>query len=183
LFDFKVWPNGSNAGSPPGVINIVTGFGDSLGNPLTSHRLVKRIAFTGGVESARHVVRNSANNFSKISLELGGKSPNIVFENANIENATMGIIAGIFAAIGQSCVAGSRAFLHDDIYKEILKPIVDRVLTIKIDNPMSDDTETEPWLHYTAKKCGEICFPWYTRRWENHIWWKKIRTHARRFLL
>jgi acyl-CoA reductase-like NAD-dependent aldehyde dehydrogenase len=132
------------AGFPPGVVNVVTGFGDSVGSPLTSHRLVKRIAFTGGTESAKHVVRNSAENFSKVSLELGGKSPNIVFEDANLENAAMGIIAGIFGATGQSCVAGSRAFLHVDIYEEIMKIIVERVSTIKVGDPMLDDTEMGP---------------------------------------
>jgi acyl-CoA reductase-like NAD-dependent aldehyde dehydrogenase len=132
------------AGFPPGVVNVVTGFGDSVGSPLTSHPLVKRIAFTGGAESAKHVVRNSANNFSKVSLELGGKSPNIVFEDANLENAAMGIIAGIFGATGQSCVAGSRAFLHVDIYEEIMKIIVERVSTIKVGDPMLDDTEMGP---------------------------------------
>jgi acyl-CoA reductase-like NAD-dependent aldehyde dehydrogenase len=140
------------AGFPPGVVNIVTGFGDSVGSPLTSHPLVNRIAFTGGTESAKHVVRNSANNFSKVSLELGGKSPNIVFEDANLENAAMGIIAGIFGATGQSCVAGSRAFLHVDIYEEILKIIVDRVSKIKVGDPMLDDTEMGPLATETQLK-------------------------------
>jgi acyl-CoA reductase-like NAD-dependent aldehyde dehydrogenase len=137
------------AGFPPGVVNIVTGFGESVGSPLTSHPLVKRIAFTGGAESAKHVVRNSASNFSKVSLELGGKSPNIVFEDANLENAAMGIIAGIYGASGQSCVAGSRAFLHEDIYEKIMEIIVDRVERIKIGDPMSEDTEMGPMATLT----------------------------------
>lgn len=132
------------AGFPPGVVNVVTGFGMPVGDALTSHPLVSRVAFTGGPESARHVVRNSANNFAKVTLELGGKSPNIVFEDADPDNAAMGIIAGIFGASGQSCVAGSRAFLHVDIYDKVMQKIVDRVSTIKIGNPLLDETEMGP---------------------------------------
>ncbi len=132
------------AGFPPGVVNVVTGFGLPVGDTLTSHPLVSRIAFTGGTESARHVVRNSAENFAKVSLELGGKSPNIVFEDADPDNAAMGIIAGIFGASGQSCVAGSRAFLHVDIYDQVMDRLVDRVSKIKIGDPLLDETEMGP---------------------------------------
>ncbi|OIK10179.1 carnitine dehydratase [Bacillus sp. MUM 116] len=132
------------AGFPPGVVNVVTGFGMPVGDTLTSHPLVRRVAFTGGPESARHIVRNSAQNFAKVSLELGGKSPNIVFEDANPDNAAMGIIAGIFGASGQSCVAGSRAFLHVDIYDKVMEKLVDRVSQIKIGDPLKDETEMGP---------------------------------------
>ena len=132
------------AGFPPGVVNVVTGFGMPVGDSLTSHPLVRRTAFTGGSESARHVVRNSAENFSQVSLELGGKSPNIVFEDADPDNAAMGIIAGIFGASGQSCVAGSRAFLHVDIYDKVMEKLVNRVSKIKIGDPLSDETEMGP---------------------------------------
>jgi len=132
------------AGFPPGVVNVVTGFGDPVGNALTSHPLVSRIAFTGGTESARHVVRNAAQNFAQVSLELGGKSPNIVFEDADADNAAMGIIAGIFGASGQSCVAGSRAFLHVDIYDKVMEKLVNRVSRIQIGDPFHDDSEMGP---------------------------------------
>ncbi|PMC34285.1 carnitine dehydratase [Bacillus sp. UMB0899] len=132
------------AGFPRGVVNVVTGFGDPVGSTLTSHPLVRRVAFTGGAESARHIVRNTAENFAQLSLELGGKSPNIVFEDANIDNAAMGIIAGIFGASGQSCVAGSRAFLHVDIYDKVLQKLVDRVDKIKVGDPFQSDTEMGP---------------------------------------
>ncbi|MEH7384448.1 aldehyde dehydrogenase [Bacillus sp. JJ1521] len=132
------------AGFPPGVVNVVTGFGMPVGDTLTSHPLVRRIAFTGGPDSARHVVRSSANNFAQVSLELGGKSPNIVFEDANPDNAAMGIIAGIFGASGQSCVAGSRAFLHVDIYDKVMHKLVDRVSQIKIGDPLKNETEMGP---------------------------------------
>ncbi len=132
------------AGFPPGVVNVVTGFGKPAGEALTTHPLVRKIAFTGGEESARHVVRNSAENFAQLSLELGGKSPNIVFEDADPDNAAMGIIAGIFGASGQSCVAGSRAFLHTDIYDRVIERLIDRVQSIKIGDPLQDETEMGP---------------------------------------
>ncbi|MCM3638929.1 aldehyde dehydrogenase [Sporosarcina luteola] len=132
------------AGFPPGVVNVVTGFGMPVGDSLTSHPLVRRVAFTGGTESARHVVRNTAENFAQVSLELGGKSPNIVFDDANPDNAAMGIIAGIFGASGQSCVAGSRAFLHVDIYDKVMERLVERVSKIKIGDPFAADTEMGP---------------------------------------
>ncbi|PID15038.1 carnitine dehydratase [Sporosarcina sp. P34] len=132
------------AGFPKGVVNVVTGFGMPVGNTLTAHPLVRRVAFTGGSESARHVVRNTAENFAQVSLELGGKSPNIVFEDADPESAAMGIIAGIFGASGQSCVAGSRALLHVDIYDQVLDKLVERVKRIKIGDPLLDETEMGP---------------------------------------
>ena len=91
-----------------GVVIIVSGFGEPCGRALTSHKLVERVAFTGGPETARHIIRNSADNLSQVSLELGGKSPVAVFEDADQENALNGITAGIFGASGQSCIAGSR---------------------------------------------------------------------------
>ena len=100
------------AGFPPGVVNIITGHGDPCGKELTSHPLVARVSFTGGPKSAQNIINNSANNFAEVSLELGGKSPFIVFDDANIESAVNGSIAGIFGASGQSCVAGSRLYLH-----------------------------------------------------------------------
>ncbi len=95
-------------GIPKGVVNVITGFGDPCGKALTTHNLVEKVAFTGGPETARHIIRNSAENLSEVSLELGGKSPVAVFDDAEQENAINGITAGIFGAIGQSCIAGSR---------------------------------------------------------------------------
>ncbi|MEM1506065.1 aldehyde dehydrogenase [Domibacillus sp. 8LH] len=132
------------AGFPPGVVNVVTGFGMPAGNTLTAHPLVRKVAFTGGAESARHVVRNTAENFAQLSLELGGKSPNIIFEDADLDNAVMGIIAGIFGASGQSCVAGSRALLHADIYDQVIEKLIDRISRIRIGDPLHDDSEMGP---------------------------------------
>lgn len=140
----ELMPLIEEAGFPPGVVNVVTGFGDPVGDALTSHPLVRKIAFTGGTESARHVIHNSAKHFSQLSLELGGKSPNIVFDDADLDSAAMGIIAGIFGASGQSCVAGSRAFLHKNIYDQMIDRIVTRTSNIIIGDPMDSQTEMGP---------------------------------------
>lgn len=132
------------AGIPDGVINIVTGFGDPCGTTLTTHPKVARIAFTGGTQSARHIIRNAAENFAEVSLELGGKSPFIVFEDANLESAVNGAVAGIFAASGQSCVAGSRLYVHEDIADEFLARMVAIASGIKIGDPQADETEMGP---------------------------------------
>lgn len=140
----ELMPLIEEAGFPKGVVNVVTGFGEPVGRALTSHPFVNRIAFTGGPESARHVVRSSAENFARLSLELGGKSPNIVFEDADPHNAAMGIIAGIFGAAGQSCVAGSRAFIHADIFDKVMEQLVNRASSIKIGDPLLNETEMGP---------------------------------------
>ncbi|MEM7221583.1 MAG: aldehyde dehydrogenase [Pseudomonadota bacterium] len=132
------------AGIPPGVVNIVTGHGDPCGKALTSHPLVARISFTGGPMAARHVLQNSTNNFAEVSLELGGKSPFIVFDDANLESAVNGSISGIFGAAGQSCVAGSRLYLQDGIADAFLARMTTQVATIKIGDPLADDTEMGP---------------------------------------
>jgi len=132
------------AGFPPGVINIVTGLGEPCGRALTSHPLVDRISFTGGPETARHVIRNSAENFAEVSLELGGKSPVIVFEDADLENATNGILLSIFSASGQSCVAGSRLLLHERIHDEVLGEVAKRAANIRIGDPLDETSQMGP---------------------------------------
>ena len=131
-------------GIPKGVVNIITGFGEPCGKALTTHNLVERIAFTGGPETAKHIVKNSAENLSQVSLELGGKSPVVVFDDADQENALNGITAGIFGASGQSCIAGSRLYLHTKIYDEFLKKLVDKAKKIKLGSPMEKDTQMGP---------------------------------------
>ena len=132
------------AGFPPGVVNIVTGHGEPCGKALTSHPLVARISFTGGPGAARHVLYNSAENFAEVSLELGGKSPFIVFEDADVESAVNGSIAGIFGATGQSCVAGSRLYLHEDIADAFLEKMTTLARQIRIGDPLADETQMGP---------------------------------------
>ncbi len=132
------------AGFPKGVVNIITGSGEPCGRVLTSHPLVARISFTGGVPAARSIVRNSANNLAEVSLELGGKSPVMVFADADLESATNGVMAGIFGASGQSCVAGSRLYLEDSIADQFLDGLVRRAKAIRIGDPMAEETEMGP---------------------------------------
>ncbi len=135
-------------GIPKGVVNVISGFGEPCGKALTSHNLVEKIAFTGGPETARHIIRNSAENLSEVSLELGGKSPVAVFNDANQENAINGITAGIFGASGQSCIAGSRLYLQEEIYDEFLNKLSKRAEKIKIGAPMDPETEMGPISNY-----------------------------------
>ena len=132
------------AGIPPGVVNIVTGHGEPCGRVLTSHPLVARVSFTGGPSAARHVLENVKRNFAEVSLELGGKSPFIVFDDANIESAVNASIAGIFGATGQSCVAGSRLYLHEDIADEFLEKMIALTRKIIIGDPLAEDTQMGP---------------------------------------
>lgn len=132
------------AGIPSGVVNIITGHGDPCGKVLTSHPKIARISFTGGPKAAREVVINSGENFAEVSLELGGKSPFIVFEDANIESAVNASIAGIFGATGQSCVAGSRLYLQNSIAENFLKKIVEQANNITLGDPLKDATQMGP---------------------------------------
>ena len=134
----------ADAGIPDGVVNILTGHADPCGVTLTSHPGVGRIAFTGGPASARHVIRNSASNLAEVSLELGGKSPFLVFDDADIENAVNGAVAGIFGASGQSCVAGSRLYLQAGIADEFLDRLIEIASGIQLGDPMADSTEMGP---------------------------------------
>ena len=131
-------------GIPKGVVNVITGFGDPCGKSLTTHNLVEKVAFTGGPETARHIIRNSAENLSEVSLELGGKSPVAVFDDAEQENAINGITAGIFGASGQSCIAGSRLYIQNTIYDKFLEKIVNRANKIKLGPPMEAETQMGP---------------------------------------
>ena len=136
------------AGLPKGVVNIITGFGDPCGKALTSHDLVERIAFTGGPETARHIIKNSSENLSQVSLELGGKSPVAVFKDADQENALNGITAGIFGASGQSCIAGSRLYIQSEIYDEFLNKLVEKAKKIKLGDPMDLNAQMGPLSNF-----------------------------------
>jgi aldehyde dehydrogenase (NAD+) len=132
------------AGFPPGVVNIITGFGDPCGRVITSHPRVAKVAFTGGCEVAKHIIRNTAENFAHVSLELGGKSPMLIFDDCDIEGAVNGIIAGNFGASGQSCVAGSRVFIQKSIHAEVVARISERAKTIIIGDPLDNKTQVGP---------------------------------------
>ena len=141
---FKLAELVDKAGFPPGVINILTGFGEPCGRVITSHAKVARVAFTGGSEVAKHIVRNTAENFAHVSLELGGKSPMLIFDDCDIEGAVNGIIAGNFGASGQSCVAGSRVFIQKSIHSKILRKIKERAKAIIVGDPLDKKTQVGP---------------------------------------
>ncbi|MGV2066488.1 aldehyde dehydrogenase [Agrobacterium sp. 22-226-1] len=132
------------AGFPAGVVNIVSGFGASCGTALTTHPKVAHIAFTGGPETARHIVRNSAENLASTSLELGGKSPILVFADADLESAANAQVAGIFAATGQSCVAGSRLIVERSVKDRFLDILKAKAEAIRIGSPLDMATEVGP---------------------------------------
>lgn len=132
------------AGFPKGVVNIITGNGKDCGAVLSSHPDIAHIAFTGGTETARHIIRNSANNLASTSLELGGKSPFIVFKDADIESAVNTQVAAVFAATGQSCVAGSRLIIQRSIKDKFLKRLKEKAEKIVIGNPQDMATEIGP---------------------------------------
>lgn len=132
------------AGFPAGVVSVITGDAENCAIPLTRHADVDRIAFTGGPETARHVVRNSAENFAVTSLELGGKSPIIVFEDADLDGAANGLIAGNFGASGQSCVAGSRGLIHRSILEPLITRITETASNIVVGDPLEASTHLGP---------------------------------------
>jgi phenylacetaldehyde dehydrogenase len=113
------------AGFPPGVVNILTGFGEGAGAPLAAHPLVDKVAFTGSTEVGKLIVKASAGNLKKVSLELGGKSPAIVFPDADLDRAIAGTASAIFFNQGQCCCAGSRLFVHESIYDKVLQGVSD----------------------------------------------------------
>ena len=132
------------AGFPSGVVNVVTGFGKEVGTPLVEHPLVKKIAFTGSDTTGRAINELAAKSFKHVSLELGGKSPNIVFADAKLEDAVNGAVAGIFAATGQTCIAGSRLLLQENIHDEFVDKLLALAKTARMGDPMSLDTQIGP---------------------------------------
>jgi len=142
------------AGFPAGVVSVITGDAENCAVPLTRHADLDRIAFTGGVETARHVVRNSAENFAVTTLELGGKSPIVVFEDADIEGAANGLIAGNFGASGQSCVAGSRGLVQRSIFDTLVARITEKAAGIIVGDPTDASTHIGPLC--TASQINKI---------------------------
>jgi len=132
------------AGFPPGVVNIVTGFGNEVGEPLITHRHVAKIAFTGGDRTGEHVYGLAAKGIKKITLELGGKSANIVFDDADIGDAVKGVVSGIFAATGQTCIAGSRALIHRPIHDQFIESLLALAKTARMGDPLKASTQVGP---------------------------------------
>ena len=132
------------AGFPAGVVNVVTGFGPEAGTPLVEHPLVAKIAFTGSDVTGQKIYEAAAKGLKRVSMELGGKSPNIVFDDAEIDNAVKGAISGIFAATGQTCIAGSRLLVQQSIHDQFVERLVAFAKTARMGDPMSLDTQVGP---------------------------------------
>ena len=132
------------AGFPPGVFNVVTGIGERTGRNLVRHPGIDKVAFTGSAATGSAVMKDAADRHTRVSLELGGKSPNIVFDDADPVAAANGVIAGIFAATGQTCVAGSRLFVQRSIHDAFVQRLVERATTIKLGDPFAPDSEMGP---------------------------------------
>jgi acyl-CoA reductase-like NAD-dependent aldehyde dehydrogenase len=135
------------AGFPAGVFNVVAGSGRELGAALAGHPGVDKIAFTGSTATGRAVAHAAAENLNRVTLELGGKSPQVVFEDADLEAAANGIIAGVFAATGQTCMAGSRVVVHESVHDELVRLVAERANAIKLGDPNDPETEMGPVAH------------------------------------
>ncbi len=132
------------AGFPPGVINVISGFGQEIGDHLVSHPKVARIAFTGGDEAGRKVYTTAAAHLKRVSLELGGKSPNIIFDDADLDKAANGVITGIFSAGGQTCMAGSRLLVQESIHDAFVERLLKITRAAKIGDPGDPATQIGP---------------------------------------
>lgn len=132
------------AGFPPGVVNVITGFGAEVGMPLVEHPLVAKVAFTGSDATGQRIYEAAARGLKRVTMELGGKSPNIVFDDAHLDNAMKGVISGIFAATGQTCIAGSRLLVQRSIHDQFVEKLVAFAKTAKMGNPMETTTQVGP---------------------------------------
>jgi acyl-CoA reductase-like NAD-dependent aldehyde dehydrogenase len=134
----------TEAGAPKGVINVITGSGRTVGDRIAASHLVDKVAFTGSTEVGQQVMRAAAGNVKKISLELGGKSPNIIFEDAPLQGAVIGSLFGIYLNAGQVCQAGSRVLVHQDIHEQFVSQFSGFVGTVKVGDPMDPTTRMGP---------------------------------------
>ena len=137
------------AGVPDGVVNIITGFGEEAGAPIAAHPDVDKIAFTGSTEVGRLIVDAAKGNLKKVSLELGGKSPNIILDDADLEKAIPGAANAIFFNHGQCCAAGSRLFVHEKIYDQVVEGVADFARNIKLGPGLDPETQMGPLVSRT----------------------------------
>jgi (Z)-2-((N-methylformamido)methylene)-5-hydroxybutyrolactone dehydrogenase len=132
------------AGFPDGVVNVVTGFGAEVGWALVEHPLVRKITFTGSDLTGRRINEQAASDFKRVALELGGKSPNIIFADADLDAAVNGAVSGIFAATGQTCIAGSRLLVETSVHDEVVERVVALASTAVVGDPMDAATQVGP---------------------------------------
>ncbi|MDM0021880.1 aldehyde dehydrogenase [Variovorax saccharolyticus] len=147
----------AQAGIPAGVYNVVTGLGATTGDALTRDPRIAKIAFTGSTATGRKVAHNAADHFAQCNLELGGKSPNCVFDDAPFERAVNGVVAGIFAAGGQTCVAGSRIYVQKGILSRFVDALTARAAAIRLGDPRAEETQMGPVaVHDQLHKIGRM---------------------------
>jgi len=132
------------AGFPRGVVNVVTGYGDPAGSALVNHQGVDKIAFTGSTATGRKIAHAAAERNARTSLELGGKSPNIIFADADLENSVNGILAGVFSATGQACMAGSRVLIESKVYDQVAERVVNQARKMRAGDPLDPRTQLGP---------------------------------------
>jgi aldehyde dehydrogenase (NAD+) len=137
------------AGFPAGVINIVPGFGETAGAALVAHKGVDKIAFTGSTEVGKIIMRNAAETLKRVTLELGGKSPNIVFADADLDAAVDGAMLGLFLNQGQCCCAGSRLLVEDKVYDKMVERLAAATEKRKLGDPFNPETEQGPQVDKT----------------------------------
>ena len=135
---------GEEAGFPKGAVNVITGFGQDVGEAISTHNGIDKIAFTGGEASGRRIAQQATGNFKRMTLELGGKSAQLVFPDANLDNAVKGVVSGIFAATGQTCIAGSRLLVHRSIHDAFLEKFLELAKTARMGDPMEMTTQVGP---------------------------------------
>lgn len=143
------------AGFPDGVINIITGYGETAGAALASHPDVDKVAFTGSTEVGKLIVQAAAGNLKKVSLELGGKSPNIVFKDADLDTAIAGAAHSIFFNHGQCCTAGSRLYIQHDIFDRVVEGVADRATQIKVGAGLDPSTQMGPLV--SDEQLNRVC--------------------------
>src|SRR3954471_16030100 len=145
----------TEAGFPDGVVNVVPGFGETAGAALSAHPDVDKIAFTGSTEVGKLILQAAAGNLKKVSLELGGKSPNVVFADADIKGAVRGAASAIFFNHGQCCCAGSRLFIEQPIFDQVVEGVAEQAKKIKVGNGLEPDTQMGPLV--SAEQLERVC--------------------------
>lgn len=146
------------AGLPDGVVNVVTGYGETAGAALAEHHSVDKVAFTGSTEVGRKIVQAASNDLKKVTLELGGKSPNVIFKDADLESAIAGAANAIFFNHGQCCCAGSRLYVEDSVFDEVVNGVADAAKQIKLGPGMHEDTQMGPLVsdEQMERVCGYL---------------------------
>ncbi|WP_033542535.1 aldehyde dehydrogenase family protein [Planococcus sp. CAU13] len=141
---------------PPGVVNVITGYGPECGEALTSHPLVKKITFTGSTAVGKIIMRKAADRIVPVSLELGGKSPQIVFPDADNDKVIEGIITAMrFARQGQSCSAGTRLYLHTSIFDSFVDKLINKLRQLKVGNPLDEESDMGSIIN--KKQFDKVC--------------------------